>query len=336
MTTRNELAVEFGGSTQGGIVKSKRSATIFLFSDPAKAVLNGYNFDGRTADATAFNYTGEGLTGDQYLRRGNKSLLNHAQDGFTVRLFVAAGLAQRQEVAQQYVGEFAVDSKWGAAYQHAKSSGTDGLDRTVIVFRLLPVGQQPGLRVVAEPHDAIPTNTARLVKLEVDEAYLFQRPAVEAGDSARKEAALTKRFRLWLEEHDRKAERWSIPVPGTGITLLSDIYLTNEYHLFEAKASASRASVRLAIGQLLDYSRHLSVPALARSVLLPERPEEDLLDLLSSLGLGCTVGQASGFETILEPVRATDGALRQPLWQCTSSHRRHLGMNVGPAGHRDR
>ena len=57
--------------------------------------------------------------------------------------------------------------------------------------------------------------------------------------------------------------------------------------LIEAKASSGRDHIRLALGQLLDYVRHtgplFEMPALA--VLVPTRPTDDLMDLLSRSGV---------------------------------------------------
>lgn len=46
-------------------------------------------------------------------------------------------------------------------------------------------------------------------------------------------------------------------------------------------------SVRLALGQVLDYGRYVNDSALA--VLLPEPPAADLVELLESHNVGCVV-----------------------------------------------
>ena len=49
----------------------------------------------------------------------------------------------------------------------------------------------------------------------------------------------------------------------------------------------------MAIGQLLDYSRHIPTqPALG--VLLPSKPASDLLDLLARHGIRCVHETAQG------------------------------------------
>jgi hypothetical protein len=55
----------------------------------------------------------------------------------------------------------------------------------------------------------------------------------------------------------------------------------------EAKGSAERLSVRLALGQVFDYGRYVEGSRLA--VLLPEAPAADLVELLEAHGVGCVV-----------------------------------------------
>ena len=55
--------------------------------------------------------------------------------------------------------------------------------------------------------------------------------------------------------------------------------------LVEAKGRTTRASIRLAIGQVLDYRRHVDHESLA--ILIPTRPNADALDLLGGLMISC-------------------------------------------------
>lgn len=70
-------------------------------------------------------------------------------------------------------------------------------------------------------------------------------------------------------------------VAETGV-LYSDIYNETRRQLVEAKATATRPSVRMAIGQLADYARFI-VPPPALAVLVPVRPSRDLLALLATV-----------------------------------------------------
>jgi len=72
--------------------------------------------------------------------------------------------------------------------------------------------------------------------------------------------------------------------------LVCDAVDTTQDRLIEAKSSASRQNVRMAIGQLLDYRRHLARGS-SLAVLLPTKPSDDLLDLLRSVKI-TTIAEA--------------------------------------------
>ncbi len=65
--------------------------------------------------------------------------------------------------------------------------------------------------------------------------------------------------------------------------------------LVEAKGSIDRNSIRMAIGQLLDYRRFIDEAAVKCAVLLPELPRQDLLQLLAYAGVLVYVPQQDGF-----------------------------------------
>ena len=72
--------------------------------------------------------------------------------------------------------------------------------------------------------------------------------------------------------------------------------------LYEAKADADRMSVRLALGQVLDYGRYVDGVELA--LLLPEMPGADLVELLGSHQIGCVVQGSPGQFTDVTGLRA--------------------------------
>jgi hypothetical protein len=100
------------------------------------------------------------------------------------------------------------------------------------------------------------------------------------------EAQLSERFERHLGEHGREVIRYRITYPGLP-PLYSDLADATANVLYEAKGSAARMSVRLAIGELLDYGRR--VPGALMAVLLPEAPSDDLIDLLQDHNIGCVV-----------------------------------------------
>jgi hypothetical protein len=135
--------------------------------------------------------------------------------------------------------------------------------------------------------------TAELTEVAVDQvppaAMNTERSEVERSVSAtviQKEAQLALRFQSYLEKHDRKVKRYRIIPPGSP-ALYSDLADVTENILYEAKGTADRMSVRLALGQILDYGRFVNGSRLA--VLLPKAPADDLIELLERHDVGCVV-----------------------------------------------
>jgi hypothetical protein len=96
-----------------------------------------------------------------------------------------------------------------------------------------------------------------------------------------REHQLVKRYETFL---GRPLEVRTALLPS-GEILVIDAFDPVDDLLIEAKVTSSRQDIRMAIGQLLDYRRHLA-PAGKIAVLLPNRPSKDLLDLLRSLQIG--------------------------------------------------
>ncbi|WP_217154286.1 HU family DNA-binding protein [[Mycobacterium] fortunisiensis] len=112
-----------------------------------------------------------------------------------------------------------------------------------------------------------------------------------SGPAVQKEARLTERFQRYLETHGRQVMRYRITPAGTP-PLYSDLADTTENILYEAKGTADRMSVRLALGQILDYGRYVEGSRLA--VLLPDTPTGDLVGLLEQHGIGCVIETTPG------------------------------------------
>lgn len=104
-----------------------------------------------------------------------------------------------------------------------------------------------------------------------------------------REAQLVKRYET---STGRQLLARSVRLPS-GELLVCDAFDMSCDQLIEAKASASRQDIRMAIGQLLDYRRHLGSRS-SMAVLLPERPSDDLMDLLRSLKVAVIVERSRG------------------------------------------
>lgn len=68
---------------------------------------------------------------------------------------------------------------------------------------------------------------------------------------------------------------------GEAKPLFCDVFEETRGNLVEAKGSCARETIRMALGQLLDYAR-FEKPATARGVLVPTMPRKDLVSLLAS------------------------------------------------------
>lgn len=101
----------------------------------------------------------------------------------------------------------------------------------------------------------------------------------------RREAQLVHDFRTFLEAQGNTIKRKELRPPGTTHALHNDIFNKTRNQLIEAKASSTRGDIRMAIGQLADYSRFVQGSP-RQAVLLEAKPHPDLLDLLRSRGIG--------------------------------------------------
>jgi hypothetical protein len=266
--TRRELQQRYGGAPFGGIEPSRSTPNVLLFTDPDSGQRHGY-IDG-WADDGCFHYTGEGQRGDQRLREGNKAIRDHGGDGRTLRLFRAQG----PQVT--YLGAFTTDADQPYYFTDAPETGGGPL-RTVIVFRLRPVGEvlrrDPEIMAFA----SIPAFTEVPVEAQHQERYQVQ--AGEPTEAERREAGLVHRYRQHLEQRGATIVRLAIRPDQERRPLYCDLFNKTDHELIEAKGTVSREAIRLGLGQLLDYRRFVT-PTPHMVLLVPMRPRPDLLELL--------------------------------------------------------
>jgi len=176
--------------------------------------------------------------------------------------------------------------------------------RTVIVFRLLP---GPGAVLSTpegdheRPRDPDRGPAATLVSGELQSTHFYETSGSAPRTAQRTESTLVSAFEA--ARQGPTLQRWSITIPGERAPLLTDVYDAEARILYEAKASSSRSSIRLAIGQLADYRRHITVPDLRCALLLPERPTPELCDLIASNDLTLTYPGQDGTFVQVEPHR---------------------------------
>jgi hypothetical protein len=293
---RDALHQTYGGRTQGGMTTSTTSPNIFLFTDPALGHKYGY-YDGWVGPH--FHYTGMGRYGDQQMRDINLSLSRHDALGVSVRLFrKASGLVT-------YLGEFALDGAHPVYQMDAPQMGTTEL-RQVLVFKLVPVG--PVIRD-AQDDRQLPTGISGLAidaaleggepvirVIPVEEQHVTGSTVTPAGTPyvvTRREQLLVRKYKAYLEARGSAVDRLEVVPTGEANAIRNDIYDTTRENLVEAKGSGSRAAVRMALAQVLDYGRFK--PGAVRAVLLPTRPRPDLEQFLQTYGVHAVWPQGAGF-----------------------------------------
>ena len=108
--------------------------------------------------------------------------------------------------------------------------------------------------------------------------YKIQRKA-QVIKAKKVEAELLEAYQCWLALQGRtfKAVKYS--------TLRCDAYEKERRNLIEAKSSASREHIRMAVGQVLDYAfqGRKKFSDSHKAILLPRKPHRDIVDWLDSL-----------------------------------------------------
>jgi len=284
---RKTLHQRYGGGGQGGIAPSARSANVLIFSDPKSGEQHGY-IDGWQEDG-CFHYTGEGQVGDQQLTHGNKAIAEHASEGRSLRVFdgVAGDVT--------YVGQFVLDREtYRTDAPESKTAPSGGrLIRQVLVFPLRPVDKPAERPSSTQESQGASTTDVPVEEQNTERAFVD--PSGEIYEIERREQRLVLAYQADLEAQGYEVGRNRIRPPGEAKPLFSDVHDRSRNNLIEAKGSGSRANIRMAIGQLADYARFLS-PEPAQGVLLPDRPREDLEQLLSSCGIAAIWQTYDGFE----------------------------------------
>lgn len=179
--------------------------------------------------------------------------------------------------------------------------------RWVYVFRLRPVAEveQVAEDFVSAAHEdhietvpAVPIRDLTLLELKRAEATTGQvtkpeknskkkvtRKASDAVEITWREAELSDRFLAFLESQGHEAKRVKIRIKGLTATFWTDLYDVTDNVLYELKGSSGRNAVRMAIGQLHDYSRHMPKKDTRLVVVLPEKPVDDLTELVVHAGM---------------------------------------------------
>jgi hypothetical protein len=269
---RAAIHAQYGGNGRGGISPLAHHPAVLLFSNPSNGEQHGYQ--DRWGTDGCFHYSGEGQTGDQVMKSGNRAILRHKEDGRQLHLFRST----RRSFVER-VGRFEVDGEEPWYFDDAP--GTDDVIRRMIVFRLRPVAET---LPPSGPYVSAPSPDPQIEYSPVEEHVAEASTTVEARsyEARRREAELRTRYCAYLESRGHEVKSHKITPPGERRPLRTDLFDVTTNVLVEAKSNVTRESIRMAVGQLLDYSRFIT-PRPQLAVLVPDKPRADLLDFCAAM-----------------------------------------------------
>ena len=137
-----------------------------------------------------------------------------------------------------------------------------------------------------------------VVEIDIQRTWLkattVQRSKTDEHTAYGVEARLVVEYARWLEQRrGQPALRRQEITLGDGTRLLTDAWDEAVKLLIEAKATVDRPAIRMAMGQLIDYSQAMPKET-RRAVLLPSKPTANILALLRSQAIEAIWQTASG------------------------------------------
>lgn len=271
-----------GGSDQHAMTTCLNRNAFLIFHDPKTGKKYGYDvWEGQNAD-DSFSYTGQGVEGHQKMTRSNLGLIKTYEMGLPIHFFKRPELGQPRKKYNPYtyVGEITLGSP---PYTNQMALDKRGNLRDVFVFKLIPLGAAITYR---PSEQQIQIGTSSWIAPGTDPSTNQPTPRIptqiEYGENK-----LQKRFFEFLESTGEVISQKTIKLLGQQGALKPDFFLENKKMVIEAKPSAAREYVRLAIGQVLDYQNLLRRENndIKAGILLPRLPAEDLIYLCKQVGI---------------------------------------------------
>jgi hypothetical protein len=285
---RKEVHSRYGGAGMGGIEPSAKTPNVFIFTSDTGSNY-GYNFDEELEDGS-FLYSGDGQVGDQDISiGGNKAIVEHRKKGRALRIFEAA----ERDTFVRYVGEFELAD---AEPEVRRAPDRNGDERDVLVFHLLPVGRTKRF-TRKNKVDAKAAVIRRRSERNTQESHT-RKISASTTLAIRQEGQLQKRYEDYLRSQGIDVDTFEISIPESNAPLRVDLVDFTNNRIIEAKAGLTRGYVREAIGQVLDYVfqlKRLRNELWKPAILLPGKPSEDLVELISSLNIELIWEDEQGF-----------------------------------------
>ena len=155
------------------------------------------------------------------------------------------------------------------------------------------------IRQGQEPPTLAPAGATapRVIEAEVEAQHVEQFQVSVAGqviEAHRREQRLVLAYRDHLKSQGHEVTRHMYSLVGSSSPLACDLVDETVHVLYEAKGDVRRTSVRMAIGQLLDYRRFERTP-MNLAVLLPRQPPQDLIKLIHSVPASAIWRTKDGF-----------------------------------------
>ncbi|MFC5217423.1 hypothetical protein [Streptomyces coerulescens] len=328
--TRAQIHPVLGGSGFAGICPAREKRNVLIFSDSKIGKRYGYR-DGWLAEDDAsgpiFTYTGAGKRGDQTLDGGNSSILEHANMGRTLHVFVAVGNVPGTGTrTHKYIGTFKVDER--TPYDIRTAKDELGQERNVIVFRLRPTG--PFIR---EDSDTLPLAGRSRMRFQptagrVARAYRRQRRQRQPQTDTTRIEAIRDELAEAFEAHESAAGmdigQMELSLQNSTDQLSFEIYNQTNHTVYQPTGSPATESVTQALAQLLHAQRHLRglVPdqPFHLMMLTPELPREDLRGLLADHGIGLVYrNEDGGFSEFAGGIPTSSATRSFPCLDCPVS-----------------
>ncbi|MEU6844775.1 hypothetical protein ABZ930_23165 [Streptomyces sp. NPDC046716] len=302
--TRPQIHPVLGGSGYAGICPAIEKRNVLIFSDSKIGRRYGYR-DGWLSEnddlGPIFTYTGAGKNGDQTLRGGNASILEHANKGRTLHVFIAVGKVPKSDMrTHKYIGAFKLDERRPYDIREAKDEREE--DRNVIVFRLRPTGPY-----VQDASDTLPRATEPQLRFQrtagrLARAYRRQRRQHQPQTDAALIAASSDDLAEAFEEHETAAGmtlgQMELSLRNSADRISFEIYNQSNHTVYRPTGSTETDSITAALAQLLHAQSQLrritNRQPLHLMVLTPALPREDLRNLLAENGIGIVYRNASG------------------------------------------
>jgi hypothetical protein len=284
---RSEMHELVGGSFRHGMTSCSNGAEFLLFHDAKKSKKFGYDiWEGFQADGS-FHYSGQGTSGDQELTKSNAALITAHDLGKRIHLIESV------DGVCTYLGRFVLGEP---KYFEKMAPDISQADvRRLYVFNLLPVDGQNS----SSTSDYVETVRGVTKNWSAPE---FSKISYETQSSTnrqlvRAEFELQARFGEFLNTFGHTPYRHEFKIEKKKGSLTPDFWVPCLGIVVEAKPTLERETLRLAVGQVLDYAELSSLEGVGMSpfLLLPDLPSKQLFNWIRSLNIHVVNPHKEGF-----------------------------------------